>query len=233
MSILGPMRNSVGIREVRSDGVTLDGAMVLDVQGGGMSFVAASGTEPAKYVLDASTLVGPTGPAGATGPQGPTGATGPEGPSGATGAAGATGATGVGRVIERWSASSGTSGTAPGTVTYVPTSDAMVSTIGGTVFGKSITFVHRPVKWSLRQTVGTGAGLIRYELYSGPSSATGVYFEANVTTAYQSGVFTGGPFDFDPTSNHELILKNNVTSGTVSGAPQRLCITIEFDEVPP
>jgi hypothetical protein len=50
-SILGPARNSVGIREVRSDGVTLDGAMILDVIGAGVAFVAASGNNAAKYVL--------------------------------------------------------------------------------------------------------------------------------------------------------------------------------------
>jgi hypothetical protein len=48
---LGPMRNSVGIREVRSDGVQLRGAMVLDVIGGGMAYVASTSTEAAKYVL--------------------------------------------------------------------------------------------------------------------------------------------------------------------------------------
>jgi hypothetical protein len=48
---LGPARSSVGIREVRSDGVQLRGAMVLDVIGGGMAYVASTSTEAAKYVL--------------------------------------------------------------------------------------------------------------------------------------------------------------------------------------
>ena len=50
---LGPMRNTVGIREVRADGTVLPGAMSLDVTGGGITieYVEASGGQPAKYLL--------------------------------------------------------------------------------------------------------------------------------------------------------------------------------------
>lgn len=50
---LGPMRNVVGIREVRADGTVLPGAMSLDVAGGGVTIehVEASGGQPAKYLL--------------------------------------------------------------------------------------------------------------------------------------------------------------------------------------
>lgn len=50
---LGPMRNIVGIREVRADGTVLPGAMSLDVAGGGVTIehVEASGGQPAKYLL--------------------------------------------------------------------------------------------------------------------------------------------------------------------------------------
>lgn len=50
---LGPMRNTVGIREVRADGTVLPGAMSLDVAGGGVTIehVEASGGQPAKYLL--------------------------------------------------------------------------------------------------------------------------------------------------------------------------------------
>ena len=48
-----PMRNTVGIREVRADGTVLPGAMSLDVAGGGVTIehVEASGGQPAKYLL--------------------------------------------------------------------------------------------------------------------------------------------------------------------------------------
>jgi len=62
-----------------------DGSLYLDSLTGGV-YVAGSG-----HWLAVGSLLGPTGPTGATGPTGPTGATGPTGPTGATGAQGPTG----------------------------------------------------------------------------------------------------------------------------------------------
>jgi len=48
----GPYNRTVGIRELRADGVTLPGAQVLDVAGGALTFVPASAGQPAKYLLE-------------------------------------------------------------------------------------------------------------------------------------------------------------------------------------
>jgi hypothetical protein len=50
------MVESVGIRQVQSDGVKLTAAMILNVTGGGMTYVEAEGSTPAHYLLSVASV---------------------------------------------------------------------------------------------------------------------------------------------------------------------------------
>jgi hypothetical protein len=189
-------------------------------------------------ISDAPKPVGPTGPAGTiaigtvtnVGPSGPPTVTNVGTPTAAVLNFGLQQGAGAGTVTRHWSCTTSTGGVAPTPVVYVPTGEAITSTIGGTVSGIPLTSSLKPKKWSMRLIVGTGAGLIRYELYSNPSTASGALFDTNVTSIYQNGTFPVQPTFL--ANAQELILKTNVISGNVTVAATRVVIEIEFEIVP-